>query len=374
MPAQRPRAPSVQRRRRDRRLLHRLGQDAPSTRDLLPHEYTHSWNGKFRRPADLWTPNYNVPMRDSLLWVYEGQTQYWGTCWPPARASGPSSRRSTRSPLTAANYDDRAGRDWRPLQDTTNDAIIDPRRPLSWRSWQRCEDYYAEGALIWLDADTLIRERSGGKRSLDDFARAFFGIDDGSFVTVTYTFDDVVAALNAVAALRLGELPARAAGRHGPTRRSTASPAAATGWSTPTRPAITQRPPRRGARSTDFTYSLGFVVGKDGDAQPTCSGTARPSRRPDRRQPDRRRQRHRLQRRRTEGRDQARPRPTDADRAARQDGDRYRTVAHRLSRRPALPASGARPGRARAARRHPEPSADPAVLDPDGFRSNRSEP
>jgi predicted metalloprotease with PDZ domain len=84
------------------------------------------------------------------------------------------------------------------LQDTTNDEIINPRRPQSWPDWQRFEDYYDEGALVWLDADTLIRERSKGGHSLDDFARAFFGIHDGSVTTVTYTFDDVVKTLNAV--------------------------------------------------------------------------------------------------------------------------------------------------------------------------------
>jgi predicted metalloprotease with PDZ domain len=167
-------------------------------RDLLAHEFTHSWNGKFRRPADLWTPNYNVPMQDSLLWVYEGQTQYWGKVL--AARSGLWNRQQALDDiaLTAAYDALETGRLWRPLEDTTNDEIINPRRPQSWSDWQRFEDYYQESALIWLDADTLIRERSKGKRSLDDFAHAFFGIDDGSFVTVTYTFDDVVAALNAV--------------------------------------------------------------------------------------------------------------------------------------------------------------------------------
>jgi predicted metalloprotease with PDZ domain len=171
---------------------------SPAGRDLLAHEYTHSWNGKFRRPADLWTPNFNVPMRDSLLWVYEGQTQYWG--FVLAARSGLLSRKDTLEAiaLTAATFDQRAGRAWRPLEDTTNDPVIANRRPLSWPSWQRSEDYYSEGQLIWLDADTLIRERSGGRRSLDDFARRFFGIDDGSIVTQTYTFEDIVAGLNAV--------------------------------------------------------------------------------------------------------------------------------------------------------------------------------
>ncbi|MGH7024603.1 MAG: peptidase M61, partial [Caulobacteraceae bacterium] len=170
----------------------------PAGRDLLAHEYTHSWNGKFRRPADLWTPNFNVPMRDSLLLVYEGQTQYWG--YVLAARSGLLTRQEALDAiaLVAATYDNRAGRVWRDLEDTTNDPIIAMRRPLPWLSWQRSEDYYSEGQLVWLDADTLIRQLSGGKRSLDDFARAFFGVDNGSFVTRTYTFDDIVAALNAV--------------------------------------------------------------------------------------------------------------------------------------------------------------------------------
>ncbi len=171
---------------------------ATASRDLLSHEFTHSWNGKFRRPADLWTPNFNVPMRDSLLWVYEGQTQYWGTVL--AARSGLWTKQQGLDALAAdaATFDNRAGRQWRPLEDTTNDPITAQRRPIPWRSWQRSEDYYGEGELIWLDADTLIRQKTGGQKSLDDFARAFFGIDDGSYVTVTYTFDDIVHALNAV--------------------------------------------------------------------------------------------------------------------------------------------------------------------------------
>ena len=169
-----------------------------SDRDLLPHEFTHSWNGKFRRPADLWTPNYNVPMRNSLLWVYEGQTQYWGEVLAARSGLWTKQQALDELALDAAYYENEPGRRWRALQDTTNDEIINPRRPMSWHDWQRFEDYYSEGQLIWLDVDTLIRERSHGKRSLDDFARSFFGMNDGSFVTITYSFDDVVKALNAV--------------------------------------------------------------------------------------------------------------------------------------------------------------------------------
>jgi predicted metalloprotease with PDZ domain len=170
----------------------------PAGRDLLSHEYTHSWNGKFRRPADLWTPNFNTPMRDSLLWVYEGQTQYWG--FVLAARSGLWNRQQTLDAYAdlAALYSTQAGRQWRPLADTTLDPIIASRQPIPWRNYQRSEDYYNEGLMLWLDADSLIRQKTNGQKSLDDFARAFFGINDGSFVTVTYTFDDVVKALNGV--------------------------------------------------------------------------------------------------------------------------------------------------------------------------------
>jgi predicted metalloprotease with PDZ domain len=169
-----------------------------ASRDLLPHEYTHSWNGKFRRPADLWTPNYNVPMQNSLLWVYEGQTQYWGQVLAARSGLWTKEQALDAVAANAAFYQLQTGRQWRSLQDTTDDPIINPRRPMAWRDWQRFEDYYNESALIWLDADTLIRERSGGRRSLDDFARAFFGINDGSTTIVTYTFEDVVRTLNGV--------------------------------------------------------------------------------------------------------------------------------------------------------------------------------
>lgn len=174
-------------------------KNAPA-RNLLPHEYNHSWDGKYRRPADLWTPNYNVPMRDSLLWIYEGQDQYWGFVLG-ARA-GLVTKQQTLDALamTAASFSEgRPGRTWRTVEDTTNDPIIASRRPIPWSSWQRSEDYYSEGQLIWLDADTLIREKTGDRKSLDDFGRAFFGMNDGAWKQpLTYTFDDVVKTLNEV--------------------------------------------------------------------------------------------------------------------------------------------------------------------------------
>jgi predicted metalloprotease with PDZ domain len=170
-------------------------------RDLLAHEYAHSWNGKFRRPADLWTPNFNVPMGDSLLWVYEGQTQYWGFALT-ARAGlwTPQQFRDALA-MTAANYErNRPGFQWRTLEDTTNDATAAHRRSLPYRSWQMSEDYYSGGQMMWLAVDAKLRALTHDRKSLDDFARTFFGVDNGSYVTRTYTFDDVVAALNGVAA------------------------------------------------------------------------------------------------------------------------------------------------------------------------------
>jgi predicted metalloprotease with PDZ domain len=236
----------------------------PDARDLLPHEYTHSWNGKFRRPADLWTPNFNVPMRDTLLWVYEGQTQYWG--YMLAARSGLLTKQQTLDAIaaTAAVYDHRIGREWRTLEDTTNDPIAAQRRPLAWRSWQRSEDYYSEGQLVWLDADTLIREMSHGQRSLDDFARSFFGIDDGSYVPVTYTIDDVVSALNHIQPYDWNKflqerLQGHASGAplDGITRG---------GYKLvyTDKPSEYFRDSEQRRKITDLTYSLGMVIGTEG--------------------------------------------------------------------------------------------------------------
>ena len=168
--------------------------------DLLGHEYTHSWNGKYRRPAGLWTPNYNVPMQGSLLWVYEGQTQYWGNVLTARAGLRPLQASRDALALVAAVYaDNRPGLAWRALQDTTNDPVVAARRPKPYRGYQMSEDYYSGGQMLWLEADARIRKLSGGKKSLDDFARAFFGENDGEWKTQdTYDFDDVVAALEGV--------------------------------------------------------------------------------------------------------------------------------------------------------------------------------
>jgi predicted metalloprotease with PDZ domain len=240
-------------------------EKSAAERDLLPHEFTHSWDGKFRRPADLWSPDFDIlPERDSLLWVYEGQTEYWGQVL--AARSGILKTDQVRDMIAddAAFMQAAVGRSWRALQDTTNDPIINERRPLAWRTFSRAEDYYVEGLLIWLDADTLIREKTNGAKSLSDFARAFFGIDNGSFVTVTYKFDDVVAALNGVlpydwAGFLRTRLDGHPAGPplDGLTRG---------GWKlvyTAT-PSAMQKSDEGRRKAADFTFSLGLSVAEGG--------------------------------------------------------------------------------------------------------------
>lgn len=164
-------------------------------RGLLPHEVVHSWNGKYRRPAGIWTPDFATTKRDNLLWVYEGQTQFWG--YILAARSGLFSKDDTLAALAsvAASLDLRKGRTWRPLADTAHDPVVAARKPKPWTSWQRSEDYYNEGMLIWLEADGIIRRESGGTKSLEDFAKAFFGGQDGDWGVVTYEYEDILSTL-----------------------------------------------------------------------------------------------------------------------------------------------------------------------------------
>lgn len=165
---------------------------------LLPHEFVHSWNGKFRRPADLTTPDFEKPMKTDLLWVYEGLTEYLGDVL--TARSGLWSAQDYREALafTAANMDHVPGREWRPLQDTADEAQVLYETSHAWANYRRRTDFYPEGELLWLDVDTKIRELSRAKRSIDDFCHAFYGMDDGSYITKPYTFDELVATLNTV--------------------------------------------------------------------------------------------------------------------------------------------------------------------------------
>ncbi len=166
---------------------------------LLPHEYVHSWNGKFRRPADLATPDYEQPMQDDLLWVYEGLTNYLG--FVLTARSGLLSVEQDRDDLaiTAASLDHTPGREWRNLQDTADAAPQLYFAPRSWESWRRSTDFYEEGTLDWLWADAIIRQQSKGAKTLDDFCKIFHGAPSTGPLVKTYTFDDVVSALNQIA-------------------------------------------------------------------------------------------------------------------------------------------------------------------------------
>ncbi len=166
--------------------------------DLLPHEFVHSWNGKFRRPAGLATSDYQQPMKGDLLWVYEGLTQYLGDILAARSGLWSPQQFREQTAFVAAMLDHRAGRTWRPLQDTADAAQILYAAPDEWTAWRRSVDYYEEGFLIWLDVDTLIRRQTQGKKSMNDFCRSFHGGPGGAPELKPYTFEDVVAALNDV--------------------------------------------------------------------------------------------------------------------------------------------------------------------------------
>ncbi len=235
-----------------------------SDRDLLSHEMNHSWDGKWRRPADQYVPNFNSPLQNSLLWVYEGQTQYYGQVIAARSGLLTAQQAMDALALTAVTYDARVGRRWRALQDTTNDPIISQRQAKGWLSWQRDEDYYSEGQLIWLDVDTLIREKTNGRKSLDDFARAFYGVQDGSYTPAPYTFEDVVAALNGVVANDWATFLRTRLDADGPNARAPLDGLARGGW----RLAFADKPTDymktlyAELKRNDFTYSLGFQTGE----------------------------------------------------------------------------------------------------------------
>ena len=166
---------------------------------LLPHEYVHSWNGKFRRPAGLATSDYQQPMKDDLLWVYEGLTEYLGEVL--TARSGLQTPEQWREDFAGliAQYENRPGRDWRPLQDTADAAPFLYDATSDWSNWRRGTDFYEEGELLWMDVDETLRTITKDKKSIDDFCKIFHGGGNGQAELKTYTFEDVVATLNSVA-------------------------------------------------------------------------------------------------------------------------------------------------------------------------------
>ena len=232
--------------------------------DLVPHEFVHSWNGKYRRPAGLATPNYQEPMIGDLLWVYEGLTEYLGTLL--AARSGLWTDEQYREALaeTAAALDHRAGRTWRPLEDTARSVQTLRMMGSQWQNWRRGLDYYPEGQLIWLEVDAIIRQLTHGERSLNDFCRRFHGGDSGAPKVVPYTFDDVVRTLNEVAPYDwAGFLRERVAAT------STHAPLGGIdrgGWKLVynEKPNLFNQAEEKLAKFADFSYSLGFNVNEDG--------------------------------------------------------------------------------------------------------------
>jgi predicted metalloprotease with PDZ domain len=167
---------------------------------LLGHEYVHSWNGKYRRPTDLSTPDYQKPMQTDLLWVYEGLTSYLGDMLTARSGERNPEQARDSLALIAADIDHRSGRVWRDLQDTADGVPSMQMASSGWADYRRGLDYYDEDVLNWLWVDVIIREQSKGAKSLDDFCKLFYGGQSGPPMLKTYTYDDVMNALNQVAA------------------------------------------------------------------------------------------------------------------------------------------------------------------------------
>ena len=166
--------------------------------DLLGHEYAHSWNGKYRRPADLTTPNFEQPMHGDLLWVYEGLTEYLGKVLPARSGLWTPENFRESVAAVAAEMDNQSGRKWRPLVDTAAAVQFTYSSPRAWMNYRRRVDYYFEGLLLWMETDVIIRRQSQGQLSLDDFCHKFHGGQDTGPMVRTYTFDDIVNTLNEV--------------------------------------------------------------------------------------------------------------------------------------------------------------------------------
>jgi len=232
--------------------------------DLMGHEYAHSWNGKYRRPAGLATPDFEQPMKGELLWVYEGLTEYLGRVLP-ARSNlwSPEDFRETMAAV-AAEFENQSGRQWRPLVDTAVAVQLTYPSPRAWMNYRRRVDYYDEGSLIWLEADVLIRTRSNGKLSLDDFCRRFYGGQDTAPMVKPYTFDDIVNTLNEVTPYDWRSfLNARinAINPHAPLAGITNG-----GWKLvfTDKPNTQIRIADHSRKSIDLSYSLGVLLKEDG--------------------------------------------------------------------------------------------------------------
>jgi predicted metalloprotease with PDZ domain len=241
--------------------------------DLLPHEMAHSWNGKYRRPAGLATPDFQKPMNTELLWVYEGLTDYLGDVLAARCGLWSSSTFREYLALEAATLENAPGRKWRSLADTAIAAQILYGARADAASWRRGVDFYSEGAMIWLEADVLIRQQTEGRRSLDDFCRRFFGGQNTPPKIITYTLDDVVATLNEVAPSAWREffqMRVYAPAPHAPLGGITGA-----GWRLSYTNAVTDLLKSRecARKYTDLRFSLGLLVKEDGSISDVIPGS-----------------------------------------------------------------------------------------------------
>ena len=240
---------------------------------LLPHEFAHSWNGKYRRPAGLATRNYQEPMVGDLLWVYEGLTDFLGDVL--AARSGLMTPEQYREglALTAAALDHRPGRTWRSLEDTTRSVQMLRLMGPQWANWRRSLDYYPEGELIWLEVDSILRQQSHGQHSIDDFCRRFAGGQSGPPKVVPYSFDDIVHVLNEVAPYDWSTLlreRVSSTSAHAPL-----SGIEREGWKVVynDQPNVVAKAAEKLEKVADFSYSLGFSVAKDGKLRDVTVGS-----------------------------------------------------------------------------------------------------
>jgi len=236
---------------------------------LLPHEYVHSWNGKFRRPAGLATPDYEEPMKDDLLWVYEGLTNYLGFVLTARSGLLTPDQDRDDLALTAAALDHIPGREWRNLQDTADAAPQLYFSPGPWQSWRRSTDFYAEDTLNWLWVDVIIRQQSKGAKSIDDFCHLFHGAPTTGPMVKPYTFDDVVSTLNQVVAYDWRAFWTDRLTSHGPG--APLDGIQGSGWKV----VYDETPSELGAAGTGFNhtvdaiYSLGLALREDGSVDDT---------------------------------------------------------------------------------------------------------
>ncbi|MCA1609710.1 MAG: M61 family peptidase [Acidobacteria bacterium] len=233
-------------------------------RDLLPHEMVHSWNGKFRRPAGLMPGRFDEPMRGELLWVYEGLTQYLGEILSARTGNVTPEQYREILAITAADMEATRGRSWRPLSDTAMAAQVLYGARSDWASWRRGVDFYPESSLLWLEADTIIRRETRGKKSLDDFCRLFYGGRNGAPAVEPYTAEDLFASLHRVAAWDWKKFwtdRLQSTSPHAPVNGILAS-----GWKLAwvDTPSEMQKAREESGKITDVRYSLGFAVGEDG--------------------------------------------------------------------------------------------------------------